>query len=277
VDSWRSIETVADALESAVDIIFSGGLTNTPGTYTPSRGRVRAGFQWDTALTRLQQRNNYRQVLIEYQQAKRGYYRYEDTIWQSLRANLRNIRYNQYNFELQRYAVRIAAQQITINEDLRQIRESLNQASGPTAARDSVSALQDLLSAQNTFLGVWVFYEAQRRNLDQDLGTIRVNADNIWIDPGQITSAAYGFAPQDGNGVCLPCVENGGAMQQSGYGDVPMGDFQPVYGSQSGYGQQPNYGAQYGTNQPLGNTNQPLGNAPVINEVSPTINIPSQY
>ncbi|MFN9987718.1 MAG: hypothetical protein ACK52S_19375 [Pirellula sp.] len=271
VDSWRSIETVADNLESSIDVIFNGDINNnSAGGVRPSligdrtNGRLRAGFQWDTALTRLQERNNYRQVLIEYQQAKRSYYRYEDSIWQSLRANLRNIRYNQYNFELQRYAVRIAAQQITINEDLRQIRESLNQASGPTAARDSVSALQDLLSAQNTFLGVWVFYEAQRRNLDQDLGTIRVNADNIWIDPGQITSAAYGFAPQDGSGVCLPCVENGGAMQPSGYGELPMGDFQPVYGAPSNYGQQPMYGQQPGV-------------APVINEASPAINIPSQY
>ncbi len=70
-------------------------------------------------------------------------------------------------------------------KDLRQIRESLNLASGPTAARDSVSALQDHLNAQNTFLGVWVFYEAQRRNLDQDLGTIRVDGENIWCDPGE--------------------------------------------------------------------------------------------
>jgi hypothetical protein len=151
----------------------------------------------------MNERNQYRQVLIEYQQAKRNYYRFEDGIWQTLRSQLRNIRYNQFNFELQRYAVRIAAQQITINEDLRQIRESLNQASGPTAARDSISALQDLLNAQNTFLGVWVFYEAQRRNLDQDLGTIRVDAENIWIDPGPITSEIYGMPGQDA--YCPPC------------------------------------------------------------------------
>ena len=148
----------------------------------------------------MQERNQYRQVLIEYQQAKRTYYRFEDTVWQTLRSELRNIRYNQYNFELQRYAVRVAAQQITINEDLRQIRESLSLASGPTAARDSVSALSDLLQAQNTFLGVWVFYEAQRRNLDQDLGTIRVDENNIWVDPGSITSQAYGFAGGTRNG-----------------------------------------------------------------------------
>jgi len=206
VDSWRSIEVVADNLESSLDLVFSGDMQNindNPLSLRGRTGRLRAGFQWDTALTRMNERNQYRQVLIEYQQAKRNYYRFEDGIWQTLRSQLRNIRYNQYNFELQRYAVRIAAQQITINEDLRQIRESLNQASGPTAARDSISALQDLLNAQNTFLGVWVFYEAQRRNLDQDLGTIRVDAENIWIDPGPITSEIYGMPGQ--GAYCPPC------------------------------------------------------------------------
>ena len=196
VDSWRAIEVVADNLESSLDVVFSGDMQNlndNPLSLRGKTGRLRAGLQWDSPLTRMQERNQYRQVLIEYQQAKRAYYRFEDSVWQTLRSQLRNIRYNQYNFELQRYAVRIAAQQITINEDLRQIRESLSLASGPTAARDSVSALQDLLNAQNTFLGVWVFYEAQRRNLDQDLGTIRVDENNIWVDPGSITSQAFGF------------------------------------------------------------------------------------
>lgn len=196
VDSWRAIEIVADNLESTLDVVFSGDIQNAndnPLSLRGKTGRLRAGLQWDSPLTRMQERNQYRQVLIEYQQAKRNYYRFEDAVWQQLRSEVRNLRYNQYNFELQRYAVRIAAQQIIINEDLRLIRENLSLASGPTAARDSVSALQDLLNAQNTFLGVWVFYEAQRRNLDQDLGTIRVDSENIWVDPGPITSQMFGF------------------------------------------------------------------------------------
>lgn len=211
VDSWRSIEVVADSLESTLDVVFSGDITNKGDLFDlrGKRGALRAGLQWDSPLTRMQERNQYRQVLIEYQQAKRNYYRFEDAIWQQLRSELRNLRYNRYNFELQRYAVRIAAQQIIINEDLRQIRESLSLASGPTAARDSVSALQDLLNAQNTFLGVWVFYEAQRRNLDQDLGTIRVDGENIWCDPGPITSEAYGFAPSEPSDIVIQDYSQG--------------------------------------------------------------------
>lgn len=189
VDSWRAIEVVADDLESSLDVVFSGDVQNindNPLSLRGSTGRLRAGLQFDAPLTRLQERNSYRQVLIEYQQARRQYYQFEDAIWGTLRAELRAIHQNQLSFELQRYAVRIAASQITLNEDIRQVRESLNQASGPTAARDSVSALSDLLSAQNTFQGVWIFYEAQRRNLVQDLGTMELTNDGVWLDPGPI-------------------------------------------------------------------------------------------
>jgi len=194
VDSWRAIEVVADDLESFLDVVFSGDMQNrndNPLSLQGRTGRLRVGLQWDSPLTRLQERNRYRQVLIEYQQAKRAFYLFEDSIWLTLRSQLRSIRFSQYNFELQRYAVRAAAEQILVNEDLRQIRESLSQSSGPTGARDSVDALNALLSSQNTFLNVWVFHESQRRNLDQDLGTIQVDAEGVWCDPGTISAGRY--------------------------------------------------------------------------------------
>ena len=189
VNSWRAVEVVADDLESTLDIVFSGDVQNygdNPLALRSATGRLRAGLAWDAPITRLQERNRYRQSLIEYQQAKRTYYQYEDTVWTNLRTALRTIRLNQYNFELQRYAVRGATLQISINEDLRQIRETLSQASGPTAARDTVQALGDLVQAQNLFIGVWVNYEALRRNLDLDLGTMEIDAEGLWIDPGPI-------------------------------------------------------------------------------------------
>jgi hypothetical protein len=209
VNSWRAIEVVADDLESTLDVVFSGDIQNVgdnPLALRSATGRLRVGLQWDAPITRLQERNRYRQALIEYQQAKRGYYQYEDTVWNSLRTTLRTIRLDQYNFELQRYAVRIAAQQISINEDIRQIRETLSQASGPTAARDTVSALSDLLNAQNLFLGVWVNYEALRRNLDLDIGTMQIDSEGLWVDPGPIRPDTVG-------GVLGPAILNYGLTE----------------------------------------------------------------
>ncbi len=189
VNRWRVIEVVADDLESVLDMTFSGDVRNTgdnPLALRSASGRLRMGLAWDAPITRLQERNRYRQALIEYQQAKRNYYQFEDGVWQSLRTTLRSIRQNQLSFELQRYAVRNAAQQVSINEDIRQINETLGQAAGPTAARDTVSALGDLLNSQNLLIGVWVNYEALRRNLDLDLETMQIDSEGLWIDPGPI-------------------------------------------------------------------------------------------
>lgn len=194
VNSWRAIEVVADDLESTLDLTFSGDVQNigdNPLALRSATGRLRVGLQWDAPITRLQERNRYRQALIEYQQAKRSYYQFEDAVWRSLRTELRSIRVNQFVFEIQRFALRNAAQQISINEDLRQINEALG-TPNPTAARDASGALLALLEAQNVFIGTWVNYEAIRRALDQDMGTLQIDAEGLWVDPGAIRADTVG-------------------------------------------------------------------------------------
>ena len=143
-------------------------------------------------MTRLQERNTYRQSLIEFEQARRNYYQFEDGIWQLLRGQLRQVMTNQINFELGRQSVRIAAEQLELNEDIRALRDSRGLSSGPTAARDTISALSDLLNSQNTLLNIFVNYEVVRRSLDFDLETMQLTPDGLWIDPGAITPETLG-------------------------------------------------------------------------------------
>jgi hypothetical protein len=196
VDQWRLIEFNANALKSQLDIIFSGDVTNNgdnPFNLNSNAGRLRAGVRFDSPLTRLSERNVYRQSLIEFQQARRNYYTFEDTVARGLRQQLRTISANQLNFELQRMAVMQAAEQILLNDDIRARQEATGQAAGDTAARDSVSALADLLDAQNNFLSVYVNYEVLRRQLDLDLGTLKVDCQGHWLDPGVISAERMGL------------------------------------------------------------------------------------
>lgn len=189
IDAWRLIRFNADQLESTVNIFFNGDISNfgdNPLDLRSSTGRLRAGLQFDAPLTRLSERNTYRQSLIEYQQARRTFYAFEDQVFRVLRSELRSLFTNELNFELQRLAVLQAARQVDRNEDIRIDQELTNQASGATAARDSVSALTDLLNAQNNFLSIWVNYEATRQSLDLDMGTMQLTAEGLWIDPGEI-------------------------------------------------------------------------------------------
>ncbi len=186
VDQWRLIEYNADNLESTLDLVFSGDITND---FNESRlrksvnaGQIKAGLRFDAPIVRLSERNTYRQTLLEYQQAKRNFYAGLDDISRSLRQTLRTMQTNRLNFELQRLAVSVAARQNNYNNEILQ----LTQSGGATAARDTVSALSDLLNAQNNFLSIWVNYEVLRRSLDLDLGTMLMDEEGMWIDPGAI-------------------------------------------------------------------------------------------
>ncbi len=195
VDAWRLIEFNADNLESVLDVVFSGDIRNTgdnPIRLRDSTGSLRVGLQFDAPITRLQERNTYRQSLIDYQQARRSYYRFEDTIATQLRGILRQIELNKVNFELRRTALRVAVAQVEsarlrLEEPPRQTQlDATGGALGPTTAQNLLSALNSLRGAQDDFLSVWVSYYVQRGLLDLSLGTMQLDAEGLWIDPGAI-------------------------------------------------------------------------------------------
>jgi hypothetical protein len=186
VDAWRLIEFNADNLEGILDLEVNGTLR------TDTDDDLRMALRFDAPITRLTERNTYRQSLIEYQQAKRNYYAYVDGVTQTLRNTLRTIDLNRVNFEERRVAVLSAIDQVVLNDQIQKLREERGQEAGVTAARDVVSALADLQSAQTDFLNVWVNYEVQRLNLDLDLGTMNLDFEGNWIDPGPI-GGEYGI------------------------------------------------------------------------------------
>jgi outer membrane protein TolC len=193
VDAWRLVQFNADDLESNLDIVFSGDISNTgdnPLRLRDTTGRLQVGLQFDAPISRLGERNTYRQALIEYQQARRNFYAFEDQVANGLRSTLRTIELHKVNFELRRAAVHVAVAQVELARLRLQEPPKPNedQTFGATTARDLVSALADLLNVQNDFLSVWVNFEVQRRSLDFDLGTMQVDPEGIWLDPGEITN-----------------------------------------------------------------------------------------
>ena len=99
---------------------------------------------------------------------------------------MRTLRLEQLNFELRRAAVRVAIDQV----DLARLR--LNQPPQPgkggqfgaTTARDLVSHCETY-SMQNEFLLKLSEYEVLRMILDFQLGTMRVDDQNLWLDPAK--------------------------------------------------------------------------------------------
>lgn len=197
VDAWRKVGYFANPLKSGVSLTVNGAMgttgsrDNDPFRFDGRNGVIGMGLRFDTPLDRLAERNDYREALIDYQRARRDYMLFEDRISQSLRNTLRIVQLSQVNFELRRAAVQVAIAQV----DLARLRlaepprPGAAAQFGATTARDLVSALNDLLDSQNDFLSLQVGYDVLRLVLDFEMGTMRVDGDGLWIDPGPITPA----------------------------------------------------------------------------------------
>jgi len=210
VDQWRQVEIIANRLKSDLSLVFDGNLTTTSSTLDRvhnTTGSVRVGVEFDAPLTRLAERNQYRQVLIQYQRARRDYYVFEDRVSQILRENLRAIQLSQLQFELQRANVvtaigRVEQQRLELMRPPRPGQEEFTL--GPTTARDLVTALDALLRAQNEFLDGWVRYEIQRMVLDYNLGTMQLDESGMWVDPGPITGGQAASRAESSEPESLP-------------------------------------------------------------------------
>ena len=191
VDTWRLIQFNADALQSNLGVVFSGDVQtigDNPFRFRGPTGTLRAGLTFDAPFTRLLERNNFRQVLIDYQRDRRQFIQFHDSIYQTLRELLRQSEQLRVNLEIQRRATAIAIRRVDLT------REVLNEPVpppqpgqpvaqfGPTAALNLLTALSDLRNTQNNFMSVWLNYYATRMLLMRELGLLELDERGMWID-----------------------------------------------------------------------------------------------
>ncbi|HMO14842.1 MAG TPA: TolC family protein [Pirellulaceae bacterium] len=196
VDAYRRIQFFANDLESQVDLVFEGDIGNVgsnPMRINFDNSSFGAGMRFDAPITRLSERNRYRDALIQYQRARRNYYQFKDAIKRNLRQTIRQVELAQIIFELARRTVRTTVRQLELARlDLERppvIQRALATGGGQLGdqtALNLVNSFNQLQNAQNQFLSTWVNFEAQRRGLDFDLGTMRMTPEGYWIDPGDI-------------------------------------------------------------------------------------------
>jgi len=191
VDTWRLISFNANALLAGLNINFSGDMGTIRNNAFSFRGQdstLRASLSFDAPLTRLLERNNYRQSLISYQANRRDLIQYEDTVNQSLRLTLRQMNQFRQNLEIQRNALRLAV--VRVDLVLATLREpppavtpgQPAPALVATAVLDLVNALSDLQNTQNFFMSVWLNYYAARMSLMRDLGIMQLDEQGLWVD-----------------------------------------------------------------------------------------------
>ena len=190
VDIWRKADLAKEDLKTDLDLVLSGNLGSDSlgaGQFESDESSVRLSIEMDTPLSKIKERNRYKASLLRYQQARGSYLAYEDSILRAFRAHERLAKLFQLNFELSRAAVRGAIAQV----DLARMRldeppqPGRNAQFGATTARDLVNALNDLLDASNSFVEVWIGYEAMRMRYAYDLGTMQLSKQGLWVGTTQ--------------------------------------------------------------------------------------------
>ncbi len=191
VDSWRSIQISADALQSSLNVTADGSIGtvgNNAADFRGSTGNLRLGLEFDTPFSRLLERNNYRRTLIEYQQERRNFIRSHDSVHLGIRGLLRQIKRLRRDLDIQRRAVAIAIRRVDLTRaalyaPVRPPQPGQRPAQfGPTAATNLLTALSALRNTQNNFLSVWLNHHAARMRLARELGVMRLDHEGRWMD-----------------------------------------------------------------------------------------------
>lgn len=200
VDQWRLIQYNAVKLLADLDLKLEGDISttgNNAARFRAPTGSLSAGVQFDPPLTRLQERNSWRQAILQYQQQRRRQIRFEDQVKLNLRQLLRQLELDRLNLETQRRAVIIAVRRVdetrlTLGQpappppapaaDGTGAAQPATDRLGPTTIINYVTATDALRNSQDALTSVWLRYYQTRAVLARELGVMELADDGLWID-----------------------------------------------------------------------------------------------
>ncbi len=199
MDARRKMEIAANQLLSNLDVVVDGDIRtsggNKPFDFRGSRSQLRAGLRFTAPLDQINERNNYRATLIDYQRARRDYMALEDLVKQQVRRNWRQLSVLKRNLETSRLQLRLAARQYesAVDESTAPTQTGTGGGGGSRSGvqgTNLIQALNSVVSAQNSLIQNWITYEQNRLGIYRDMGMMEIGPDGIWNDPQYRGSSA---------------------------------------------------------------------------------------
>lgn len=193
MDARRQVEITANRLQSVLNVVARGDVGTAPGNkpfdFRADESQFQAGLQFSSPLDQVQQRNAFRQAIVNYQRARRDYMALEDSIKRTVRSEWRQLAVLRPNFETNRQNLRFSAMQLdsAILESTKppaagQANTAGRAGSGNTGL-NLQNALQAILTAQNGLIQSWIQYEQNRINIFRDMDIMQIDERGLWIDP----------------------------------------------------------------------------------------------
>lgn len=192
VDRWRQIEIRRNAMQSRLNLVFSGGVGNVgdnPFRLSTLNGNLRAGLQFDTPFILKQESVDFRRATVEYFDNVQAYRSFGDNIENNLIGLERRLSLGAIGFELARRNVVAAATQV--DQEMDKLYTPPQPGANATISANSdilTRAFNNLQTQQVEFARQWLEFELNRRLLSYELGIIELDERGDWVDPGPLDS-----------------------------------------------------------------------------------------
>jgi hypothetical protein len=195
-DAWRQLAVFANALLGTLNVQYhldtvTPPLLAEPFAFSGSRGHQQLILNTELPLVRLEERNNYRACLINYQRARRILQRAEDQVAYDVRNELLQLRQQEENYRIQQKQVALGY--LTTENAKEQFfappgATAAGQGPVDTATRAAaltnqlLSAQQTLYNAQFAMTTIWITYLNTRLQLYRDMELMPLDGRGVWID-----------------------------------------------------------------------------------------------
>jgi len=173
-DAQRDVVVRADALRAGLTLGGTGFVSDTDddGNLRFDRGQYAALLTLDLPAERTRERNEYRNSLLNLEQATRSVQSLEDQIKLSIRSELRTLL-------VSRESLKIQAQSVVVAEK-RVLSSTIFLEAGRSQIRDLLESQDSLLAAQNSLTRAVVDYRIAELEMQRDMGLLKVNEQGLW-------------------------------------------------------------------------------------------------
>jgi hypothetical protein len=196
VDAWRQMAVFANALLGVFNVQYHmdsstpAGLAQ-PLAFSASRTRHELLLNTELPLVRMNEQNNYRASLINYQRARRILMRAEDQVAFDTRSELRQLRLQEENYRIQQRQVELGYLVVENSLDTFQAPPAPVPTGGQapdiatraaTLTNQLLMAQANLYNAQFAMTTIWITYLNTRLQLYRDMELMPLDYRGVWID-----------------------------------------------------------------------------------------------
>jgi hypothetical protein len=212
VDAWRQVAIFANALLGTFSVQYHMDTSTPAGMAQPlafdaHRTTQQLIFNTQLPLVRIQERNNYRACLINFQRSRRILQGAEDRLASDTRNEIRSLRQLEENYRIQQRQVELGYLQA---ENALDTFKAPSQPGVAATAANAAALTNQLINAQNslyqaqfTMTSIWISYLNTRLQLYRDMELMPLDYRGVWIDDIATRECAAGpGGSSDPNGPC---------------------------------------------------------------------------